>query len=140
MTKDTYSNNTTAKVYFYKQSKDTSKIDIFIKPTTLDASKPNALKKVFGGAGMALFESVVNLSGEFSLIYVSPLEFNTFCCQGLINGTLYYNDAKKLKNEYTYSVTSTKDSDNKVFCTIKGHREKRAKNGTVKHYYFKVGC
>jgi len=54
MTEDTYSNNTTAKVYFYKQSKDTSKIDIFIKPTTLDANKPNALKKVFGGAGMAL--------------------------------------------------------------------------------------
>jgi hypothetical protein len=64
----TYSNNTTAKVYFYKQSKDSVNIDIFIKPTTLDANQPNLnpLKKVFGGAGSGL-ESVVDLSGEFHI-------------------------------------------------------------------------
>ncbi|KAF9470073.1 hypothetical protein BDN70DRAFT_902408 [Pholiota conissans] len=126
MSEDTYANAVTAKVYFYKQRKDTDKIDIFIKPTTLDPNNPNPLKKVFGGAGMALFESVVNLSAHFRLFH-----------PGLINGTLSYNDAKELKGEYTYSVTSTKDSDNKVFCTIKGHREKNAHDGTVKYYKFK---
>lgn len=65
-------NNTTAKVYFYKQSKDSVNIDIFIKPTSLDANQPNPLKKVFGGAGLGL-ESHVDLSGEFPLIYMSSL-------------------------------------------------------------------
>jgi hypothetical protein len=58
---------------------------------------------------------------------------------GIINGTLYYNDAKELKKEYEYTVTTTKDLENKVFCTIKGHRKEEAKDGTVKYYYFKVG-
>lgn len=62
----TYSNDTTAKVCFHKQNKDTDKIDIFIKPTTLDANQPNDLDKIFGSAGMGVFGSVVYLSGEFS--------------------------------------------------------------------------
>jgi hypothetical protein len=64
-----YSNNTTAKVYFYKQSKDTDKIDIFIKPTSSDPDVPNPLKKVFGGAGLAI-EGVVYLSGELFVLHV----------------------------------------------------------------------
>ncbi|KJA23789.1 hypothetical protein HYPSUDRAFT_54216 [Hypholoma sublateritium FD-334 SS-4] len=138
MTEETYSNSTTAKVYFYKQRKDADNIDIFIKPTTSDARVPNSLKKIFGGAGMGIFDSVVNLSGEFRfLVQLYFLELTvSFSNLGLINGTLYYNDAKELKNEYTYNVTSTKDSDNKVFCTIKGQREKITSNGTV-IYYFK---
>ncbi|KAF8233739.1 hypothetical protein L208DRAFT_1265438 [Tricholoma matsutake] len=120
MAEKPYRNKTTAKVYFYKQSKDTDKIDIFINPTTLDPDKPNPLKKTFGHARLAL-KSIINLSD-------------------LINGTLYYNDTKELKKEYTYTVNSTKDLDNKVFCTIRGRRQKTAKDGMVKHYIFEVGC
>lgn len=61
-----------------------------------------------------------------------------FCYQGIIKGTFYYNHEADLTGEYTYSVTSTTDSDKKVFCTIKGQKEKTV-DDTVKHYYWKVG-
>lgn len=77
MAEKPYRNKTTAKVYFYKQSKDTDKIDIFINPTTLDPDKPNPLKKTFGHARLAL-KSIINLSGEFCLIYMSLPGFNSF--------------------------------------------------------------
>jgi hypothetical protein len=71
MAAESYLNNTTAKVYFYKQKNDPSdNIYIFIKPTTPDLDKSNPLKKVFGGEGLGVFENVVKLSGEFFLIYI----------------------------------------------------------------------
>jgi len=67
-----FSNNTATEVCFYKQNKDTSKINIFIKPKC--------------------------------------------------------------------TITSTKDLDNRIFCTMEGHRGKKVKDGTVEFYNFKVGC
>ena len=64
MTEVTYSNSVSAHISFYKQNKNTDAINIFIKPTSGDPNVNNPLKKVFGGSGMAVFDSVVNLSGE----------------------------------------------------------------------------
>lgn len=75
MTEVTYANSISAHVSFYKQTKDTDSIDLYIKPTSSDPNVNNPLEKVFGGAGMGIIGSVVYLSGEISFVRMPSLRF-----------------------------------------------------------------
>lgn len=73
MTEVTYAKSVSAHVSFYKQTKDTDAIDLYIKPTSSDPSVN--MEKVFGGAGMGVIGSVVYLSGEISFMRMPSLRF-----------------------------------------------------------------